>query len=574
MTNKEIAARFKLLAHLMELHEESPFKIRTYQSAVRIIEKFAVDFKEMTGEQIREIPGIGAAVSSKMLELLETGHINVLDGWMEKTPPGIIEMLSVKGLGPKKIMVIWRELGIENLGELLYACEENRLMLLKGFGQKTQENIKEAILFFQDQAGQFLYAQAEPLALELDLALLGAIPQEAPGATLKMSGPVPRQLPVIEHLEWVTTLDQQQLRHIFNRSEMLRLYPAPEFKLLEEETGRKVMEVKSGKLPALHFILLSKSDPFEKTLFFQNCSPAFKQAFKEKFSEKQASVNWHSGELFKSLGLRFIPVPQREFPEIIQKAQTSADEFPPVITLPDIKGIIHCHSRYSDGGQTLKEMAIAARDKGFEYLVISDHSKSAGYAGGLQPERILEQHEEIEELNKSLAPFKIFKSIESDILRHGELDYPEEILKRFDLVIASVHSVLKMDRTDATSRLIKAIENPYTHILGHMTGRLLLSRKGYPLDMEKVLDACQANNVVIELNANPRRLDIDWTYIHRALEKGIMLSIDPDAHSIRGMDDIRYGVLVAQKAGLTARQNLSSFDLDTMQQYIDKLKIK
>lgn len=574
MTNKDIAARFKLLAELMELHGESPFKIRSYQNAVRTIEKFALNFKDMTAEQIREIPGIGAAVSAKTLELLDTGHIKVLDQWMDKTPPGIIEMLSVKGLGPKKIIVIWRELGVENLGELLYACEENRLMLLKGFGEKTQNNIKEAILFFQDQAGQFLYAQVEALALELDLELQRTSKIGTPEAKLKMTGQLPRQLPVIEYLEWVTTLNQQQLRPLFESAAMANLYPAPDFEVIENESGPTLLLVKSGKLPALHFILLTQSESFDRAVFFQNCSPAFKEAFENNFPDQVTSDNWNEQDLFKTLGLSPIPVPQREFPDIIQKAKTISGDFPPVITPSDIKGIIHCHSRYSDGGQTLKEMAVAAKSKGFEYLVISDHSKSAGYAGGLQPARILEQHEEIDELNKTLAPFKIFKSIESDILRHGDLDYPPDILSSFDLVIASVHSVLKMDQSDATSRLIKAIENPFTHILGHMTGRLLLSRKGYPLDMEKVLDACRANNVVVELNANPRRLDIDWTYIQKALDKGIMLSIDPDAHSIRGMDDIRYGVLVAQKAGLTARQNLSSFDLDTMQQYIYNLKIK
>ncbi|GAB3350442.1 DNA polymerase/3'-5' exonuclease PolX [Arachidicoccus ginsenosidivorans] len=574
MTNKDIAARFKLLAELMELHGESPFKIRSYQNAVRTIEKFALNFKDMTAEQIREIPGIGAAVSAKTLELLDTGHIKVLDQWMDKTPPGIIEMLSVKGLGPKKIIVIWRELGVENLGELLYACEENRLMLLKGFGEKTQNNIKEAILFFQDQAGQFLYAQVEALALELDLELQRTSKIGTPEAKLKMTGQLPRQLPVIEYLEWVTTLNQQQLRPLFESAAMANLYPAPDFEVIENESGPTLLLVKSGKLPALHFILLTQSESFDRAVFFQNCSPVFKEAFENNFPDQVTSDNWNEQDLFKTLGLSPIPVPQREFPDIIQKAKTISGDFPPVITPSDIKGIIHCHSRYSDGGQTLKEMAVAAKSKGFEYLVISDHSKSAGYAGGLQPARILEQHEEIDELNKTLAPFKIFKSIESDILRHGDLDYPPDILSSFDLVIASVHSVLKMDQSDATSRLIKAIENPFTHILGHMTGRLLLSRKGYPLDMEKVLDACRANNVVVELNANPRRLDIDWTYIQKALDKGIMLSIDPDAHSIRGMDDIRYGVLVAQKAGLTARQNLSSFDLDTMQQYIYNLKIK
>jgi len=571
MTNKEIAASFKLLANLMELHGESSFKIRTYQNAVRTIEKFAREFKDMQPDEIMEIPGIGTAVGGKTRELLDSGHIKVLDQWIEKTPPGIVDMLSVKGLGPKKIAVIWHELGVENLGELLYACEENRLMLLKGFGQKTQDNIKESILFFQNQAGQFLYAQVEPLALELGKVFSEQIELTAPGHDIALVGQLPRQLPVIDKLQWVTTADDKAIRNITALPVIQKLYPDPVFELRDGAGGAAFeLVVKSEKLPDLYFAFSVAQEDFNEQVFLQNCSEEFKKAFLDKYKSRLKGAGWSDMRLFDQTGIGFIPVCQRESAAIIEKAEQGP--LTPTLTLSDIKGIIHCHSRYSDGGQTLKEMATAAKEKGFEYLMISDHSRSAGYAGGLQPDKVLEQHAEIDQLNQTLAPFKIFKSIESDILRHGDLDYTDDVLASFDLVIASVHSVLKMDQQDATSRLIKAIENKYTHILGHMTGRLLLSRKGYPLDMEKVLDACAANNVVVELNANPRRLDIDWTYIQKALEKGILLSIDPDAHSIRGMDDIRYGVLVAQKAGLTAKQNLSSFSRAEMEQYISTIK--
>ncbi len=236
--------------------------------------------------------------------------------------------------------------------------------------------------------------------------------------------------------------------------------------------------------------------------------------------------------------------------------------------MDDIKGIIHSHSNWSDGSNTIEEMAKNAIAKGFEYLVISDHSKSAFYANGLQIERIKEQHHYIDELNTQLAPFKIFKSIESDILNDGSLDYGNEILATFDLVIASVHSNLKMSEEKAMQRLIKAIENPYTTILGHMTGRLLLSRKGYPVDHKRIVDACVANHVVIEINANPSRLDIDWRHMDYALEQNVLLSINPDAHSPEGFDDIRYGVSVAQKALLAKEQNLSSFGLQELETYL------
>ena len=571
MTNKQIAAAFKLLAALMELHGESPFKIKTYQNAVRTIEKSALEFTTMNVEDILTMPGIGAAVGAKTRELLETGQMQVLEAWIEKTPKGVIDMLQVKGLGPKKVKVIWEELGIENLGELLYACEENRLMLLKGFGEKTQNNIKDAILFYQDQAGQFLYAQVEELSEQLAILLDQAL-AAYPGAKIRQVGAYKRQLPVIDQLQWVTTLAATTLVDLFKSPDFASCYPTTHQHEGGDEKMGNYLQLSSDKRPDLYFLTSVPSEAFEASCFYQNGSPEFIAAFMEQYAAQLSPEDYLEEQVFKKLQLSYIPTPQREGVEVLTKAARGA--LSPLIEVGDIKGIIHCHSRYSDGGQTLKEMAIAAKQKGFEYLMISDHSQSAGYAGGLKPARILEQHAEIAELNQSLAPFKIFKSIESDILRHGELDYSEDVLSSFDLVIASVHSVLKMDIEDATARLLKAIENPYTHILGHMTGRLLLSRKGYPLHMDKILDACAANKVVIEINANPRRLDIDWSWIPKALDKGILLSIDPDAHSIRGMEDIRYGVLAAQKGGLSAQQNLSSYSLFEMEDFIKRAKLK
>jgi DNA polymerase (family 10) len=268
--------------------------------------------------------------------------------------------------------------------------------------------------------------------------------------------------------------------------------------------------------------------------------------------------HYHSEEEIFSLNeMNFIPSYQREFSSIIALAKSK--KLKPVIQLSDIKGIIHSHSNWSDGAESLEAMAVAAKTKGLEYLVISDHSQTAFYANGLREDRIRAQHHQINELNKQLAPFRIFKSIESDILNDGNLDYDDEVLASFDIIIASIHSNLKMTEEKAMTRLLNAIENPFTSILGHMTGRLLLSRNGYPVNHERIIDACVANDVVIELNAHPRRLDIDWRWIQYATEKGVLISINPDAHSIEGYDDCHFGVLVAQKAGLTKFQNLSSY---------------
>jgi DNA polymerase (family 10) len=241
---------------------------------------------------------------------------------------------------------------------------------------------------------------------------------------------------------------------------------------------------------------------------------------------------------------------------------------PALIEGKDIKGLIHCHSNWSDGAHTLEEMAKACIQRGWEYMVISDHSRTAVYANGLTEERLIAQHAQVDELNKQLAPFKIFKSIESDILNDGSLDYPDEVLERFDLVIASVHSNLKMHEDKATARLLNAIRNPYTTILGHMTGRLLLSRNGYPVDHKAIIDACAEHHVVIELNAHPRRLDMDWKWIPYALERSVLISIDPDAHYLEGYDDVNYGALAAQKGGLTKEKNLSSFSLKEFENFL------
>jgi DNA polymerase (family 10) len=245
---------------------------------------------------------------------------------------------------------------------------------------------------------------------------------------------------------------------------------------------------------------------------------------------------------------------------------------PELVKPNDIRAIIHSHSNWSDGVNTIEEMASECIKRGYEYLVISDHSKSAFYANGLNEERLREQHRYIDELNAKLRPFKIFKSIESDILNDGSLDYTDNILSTFDLVIASVHSNLKMTEEKAMTRLLKAIENPYTTILGHPTGRLLLSRNGYPVDHKKIIEACAANHVVIELNAHPRRLDVHWQWIDYAIENGVLLSIDPDAHALDGFDDIQYGVLAAQKGGLTKENNLSSFSLKEFEVWLTKNK--
>ena len=296
--------------------------------------------------------------------------------------------------------------------------------------------------------------------------------------------------------------------------------------------------------------------------FQLSCSEDFYNNFSEQFS----TVKNDEASIFTDSGIQYIHPSMRNDVKWIDKAKEN--NLPELITTNDIKGIIHCHSTWSDGGNTIEEIVNELRNNHFEYLVLSDHSKSAFYAEGLKEERVAAQHKEIDDLNKKYSDFTIFKSIESDILNNGSLDYADDVLQTFDLVIASVHTNLGMNEEAATKRIITAVENPYTNILGHMTGRLLLMRNGYPVDYKKIIDACAANNVVIEINANPRRLDIDWKHIDYALERNVLLSINPDAHNLKGLYDIHYGVLSAQKAGLSKNSNLSSYNLTEFKAFI------
>ena len=274
--------------------------------------------------------------------------------------------------------------------------------------------------------------------------------------------------------------------------------------------------------------------------------------------------------VYSNLNIQYCEPELREGLFELEKAKNN--QLPKLIELTDLKGILHNHSTYSDGMNTLEEMATYCKELGYEYLGICDHSQTAVYADGLKPETVLVQHQEIEKLNKKLFPFKIFKGIESDILGNGDLDYEEDILKSFDFIVASVHANLKMDEEKATTRLLKAIENPHTTILGHPTGRLLLGRPGYPINHKKIIDACAANKVVIELNAHPYRLDIDWRWIPYCLEKGVMISINPDAHQLKGYHDMRYGTFVARKGLLTKDNCLNAMDLNTFENYLSTKK--
>jgi DNA polymerase (family 10) len=558
MENKIISRKLRLLSQLMELHNENPFKIKSIANAALKVDKLGFRIAEKTLEEIAEVDGLGKSISAKVYELIQTGSFNDLEKMLLITPEGIVEMLNIKGIGPKKIGVIWKDLQIESIGELYYACNENRLIEAKGFGLKTQEEIKRLIDFKMAAHGKFLYAQAESLVdtLSADLSLWLSSLEDA--AMLQIAGDYRRLCEIIESLDFVLGSENPErvVAEINAYSPLQFIQQSPGVFLADSPFGLKIQ---------LHIVhkLDFYINLFKLTGNVSHVDQVLKLAGEGPFTDET--------DIYTQAGLAYVEPELREGLDEIELARTAT--LPNLITFKDLKGSLHNHSTYSDGVHTLEQMALYCRDElKLEYFGISDHSKSAFYAKGLYEERVIAQHQEIDALNKNLAPFKIFKGIESDILNDGGLDYSDDVLKTFDFVVASVHSNLRMTEEKATARLIKAIENPYTTILGHPTGRLLLSRKGYPIDYAKIIDACAANQVVIEINANPLRLDLDWRWHRYALEKGVLLSINPDAHRMEGFRDMHYGVFIGRKGGLQATQCLNAFSLSEITKYFSSVK--
>ncbi|MBC7418623.1 MAG: DNA polymerase/3'-5' exonuclease PolX, partial [Pedobacter sp.] len=435
-----------------------------------------------------------------------------------------------------------------------YACNENRLIEAKGFGLKTQEEIKQAIEFKIAADGKFLYAQVNLMVANLRKSLSDWLVGVDKDAQLGFVGQYRRCCEIVDELEIIIGAEQlEKIAAQLLNFEHLSLIPADDFFLATNASGLKVK------------LYVVKKDDFYLNYFKYTGNAAHVQQVL-KLIEKQHFES--EEEIYELAGLDFIVPELRENLGEIELANQK--QLPKLIEYKDLKGSLHNHSTWSDGVHTLEEMAVFCKESlQMEYFGICDHSKVAVYAKGLSIERVLAQQQEINTLNKKLSPFKIFKGIESDILNDGTLDYPEEILKTFDFVVASVHSNLRMDEEKATSRLIKAIENPYTTILGHPTGRLLLTRPGYPIDFKKVIDACAANKVVIEINANPLRLDLDWRWHRYALDQGVLLSINADAHRTEGFYDMNYGILAARKGGLSADKCLNSFTLEEITEYFE-----
>jgi DNA polymerase (family 10) len=564
MSNPEIVEILELTAKLMELHGADPFKIKGYSIAAFYLDKYKDgELQYMSQAELTKLQGIGKSTAAKIEEIAKTGTFAELEELLSNTPLGVMEMFNIKGIGPKKIAVLWRELGIDNLHELELACLNGSVSKLKGFGGSIQQKILESLAFLKDQAGKLRMDKAEVVgkllvdALQttfIDVALAGDIRRKAEIVnTIKLLVKTDSPVLLQDTLKGIEFLVQDERKS----SPFVWRGHVQDFAVDVE-----VIAVKPERMVSELFL----ESAAEEHLGHQTSagSTIWKHAYFGSADSEEA--------LYQNAGLPYIVPEMREGAgEFVWAEAHSSDQ---LVTWDDLKGILHNHSTYSDGQNTLEQMALYCQELGFEYLGIADHSQTATYAQGLKVEDVLRQHAEIARLNAAFAaqnpekPFKILKGIESDILGDGSLDYPADILASFDYIVASVHSNLTMSLEKATARLLKAIENPYTTILGHPTGRLLLSREGYPIDHRAIIDACAAHKVVIEINASPWRLDLDWRWVSYCMEKGVLLSINPDAHSKEGYFDMHYGVAVARKGGLTKDMTFNALSLADMEAYL------
>ncbi len=563
MENKEIIKRLGRIGALMELHGENPFKIRGYSSAVYHLDKADIQVAGLDQKALESIDGIGKGIASTISEMNETGASTILNELLAKTPEGLIPLLDINGFGPKKIRVLWQELDITDGASLYDACLEGKIAGVKGFGDKLQEKLKNALQFSFVSKGKVRYRQAEQFVENI----IDTLSKNHPEAKISVAGDYRRNLEIVDKVVVIIgTENFQAIRADLEKNDDLRF---------EENI--------SGPF-CWRGIIISLSIPFEAHF----CQPnAFSNLLmRHTGSEKHLAAlvtedqSLHQllyekefdseQEVYDAAGLQYILPELRE--NGFEFTLARSHKLPLLVEDKDLKGVLHNHSTYSDGKHSLEEMATYCQQLGYDYLGISDHSKTAVYANGLDEDRIKQQHAEIDQLNEKLAPFKIFKGIESDILNDGSLDYDDDVLASFDFIVASIHSQLSMDINKATSRLLTAIANPFTTMLGHPTGRLLLKREGYPIDHKAIIDACAAHNVIIEINAHPFRLDLDWRWVNYAMEKEVMLSINPDAHSKSQYELMKYGVLVGRKGGLNKEFTFNSLSREEVERYFEKRK--
>ncbi len=571
MDKKQVAHVLRDIGVLLELTGENPFKVRAYVNAARTIEMLEGDIETLVAAgDLRSVKGIGSALAEKITTLVTTGELPYYETLKQQVPPGLLDMLRIPGLGPKKISALYATLSISDIAELEYACKENRLVALKGFGRKTQERILQGLEHIRKFQGQFLAGVVLPTAEELRLQLS----RSAAVADVQIAGSLRRRKELVKDIDLVASSQEP-------RAVMHSFVELPGVAEVVSSGDTKTSVVCTSGINADLRVVSPEQFPFALHHFTgsREHNTAMRQRAKSlglKMNEYglfrgQESVQAdNEAELFAQLGLSYIPPELRENTGEIEAA--ARDELPVLVTRDDIQGAFHVHTTYSDGAADLQDMVAEAQKAGFAYIGVADHSRSASYAGGLSVDAVKRQHDEIAALNASQSEVYVFHGIESDILPDGSLDYPDDILALFDFVIASVHSHFSLTGRQATERLVTAMRHPSVTMLGHPTGRLLLGRAGYEPHMETLLEAAREFGVIMELNANPQRFDIDWRHLRSARDQGVLISINPDAHRREGLYDTYLGVGPARKGWLGPDSVFNSRPLEKVKAYFENKK--
>jgi DNA polymerase (family 10) len=569
MDKKAVAAALEEIALLSELAGENPFKVRAYESGARAILTFPGDLDEAVKRgELAHIKGIGKSIAAVIAELTQKSECRTLQELREKVPPGLLELLQVPGLGPKKAKILYDQLQVASLGELEYAIQENRLLSLPGFGAKTQEKLRAGLDRVKRYAGFFRLGDLLPAARQLVEQV-----RRQPGIhRAEVAGGVRRCLEVDDAIILVAAATDHQETF----SALAGLFPAVRFE--QPEPGRLEATLSQGMRLVL---ALTAPEHFGAAWLFHTGSPNHLKGLQERaggaglqltpkglLSQGLLLPGREEKDVYRGLGLPFIPPELREgLGELEAAAQ---GQLPRLIESEDVQGCFHVHSYYSDGVNSPEELAGAAQERGWRFLGLSDHSQSAYYAGGLKPEDLERQNAELAALRQNHPHFNFFWGIEADILGDGALDYEDNILRGFDFVIASVHSQFRLPREEMTRRILGAMANPHCTMLGHVSGRLLLAREPYEVDLEAILEFAGKNQVIMELNASPYRLDLDWRWLRRAKDLGVLISLNPDAHSLEDLDDMAYGVMAARKGWLEKQDVLNTYAPEEVSHFLQR----
>ncbi len=573
MDKKDIIGVLEEISSLLELKGEDKFKVSAYSRAARSIGQSTSDVIALIKKgEAKKIPGVGDALSKKLTELVETGRLVFLDELRKSLPEGLPDLFTIPGLGPSKVRTLYEQLDIKSISELEYACGENRLISLKGFGQKTQDKVLAAI-------GQ--------LKANSEYHLLDVVHETASGIAEMLE-----KLSGVER--YLFTGSYRRKREIIRDIDCVVKFRSGErdklFAALKKLKGvKKVVDVQNDLVSVLwengipvEFIIVNKPE-FPLAVLHSSGSKDFFARLREYASSRGYSLNTRElkkgrdkihfeaeEEIFGEIGLQYIPPELREGEDAVSAA--AKGEIPPLVEQEDIAGLFHVHTNWSDGAESLEDMVAAARKLGLRYLGLSDHSKAAFYANGLDEKRLKEQGRAVDQVNAGLRDFFVFKGSEVDILADGKLDFSDPVLKSLDFSVGSVHSRLNMEKEEATKRLTAALRNPYMTFLGHMTGRLLLGRNGYEVDVDEIIKTAVRYKKVIEINANPHRLDMDWRYIKRAKDAGVKFVISPDAHSKDGLSDFKYGVSIARKGWLTKDDLVNTMEVQQVKKFLNGAK--